>query len=131
MTMTRSTSALSCLTTRSWKVSERASPKKVISGYLEISDGHDLTRTMTNLHYPCNGDIIGLIFSAIFISLSAFLLVRKSIVHRSFSLQASRFILSKRADTSITTSYSAGLQVVVDFFTLDFVFAFQASCSCE
>ena len=131
MTMTRSTSALSCLTTRSWKVSERASPKKVISGYLEISDGNDLMKTMTNLHYSCNGDVIGLVVSAIFISLSAFLLVWKSIVRRSFSLQACRFSLSKRADTSITTSYSAGLQIFVNFFTFDFIFAFQASCSGE
>ena len=131
MTMTRSTSALSCLTTRSWKVSERASPKKVISGYLEISDGNDLMKTMTNLHYSCNGDVIGLVVSAIFISLSTFLLVWKSIVRRSFSLQACRFSLSERADTSITTSYSAGLQIFVNFFTFDFIFAFQASCSGE
>ena len=37
MTMTRSTRSLSCLTRRSWKVSESASPKNVISGYLRIS----------------------------------------------------------------------------------------------
>ena len=94
-----------------------------------VKHSGDLLRGMTNLHHSGNSEIIGFIVSAIFVSLSALLLVWKAISTGSLPLQTARLVLSKRPETTIAMCDPAGLQVIVDFFALYFVFAFQACCS--